>query len=176
MTPTMDYYEAREKIKNGDLISFRVNGRNFLHRLTSWLTKSPYYHTAIAVWLKAEAGTSRLFVSEAHGAGRRLLPMSAYLGKPMDVTPSPVAFNLIEAPMLANVGMVPYGFFVYLAIGIRLLFGITARDDKGAEICSELPQRLYIRGGLDLPAKPLAPSELKELVNARGFVDTIYIR
>lgn len=140
------------------------------------VTNSSYYHTGIAVWLSSENSLPRLFICEAQPAGRRLVPLSIYSDLHFDVTKCPVDFGLIERPLLEKVGSVPYGFLDYIGIGMRMLFGITAKDDNGAEICSEMAQDLFRKAGLIIPEHPLAPSELKKFINDLGFEDRVLVR
>ena len=58
----------------------------------------------------------------------------------------------------------------------KMLFGITAKDDSGAEICSEMAQDLYYGAGLHVPEDPLAPNELKDFVNRMGYADRVHVR
>lgn len=176
--PVVSYEEARSLIKSGDLLSFRTGSRDAkpMHWLTEMVTRSPYYHTGIAVWLSSEGGESRLFICEAQPSGRRLVPLSMFANLHFDVTESPVAFELIEKMMLERVGAVPYGFLDYIGVGVRMLFGIAAKDDNGAEICSEMAQDLFRKAGLVIPEHPLAPNELKEFINDLGFKDRILVR
>ncbi len=176
--PVMNYEEARSLIQNGDLLSFMVGrkDRSFFHSLTQAVTRSPYYHSGIAVWMHTQGGQSRLFVCEAHRGGRRLVPLSMYSNTRFDVTECPVDFKLIEKSLIERVGNVPYGFLDYISVGLRMLFGITAKDDSGAEICSEMAQDLYYNAGLRMPEDPLAPNELKDFVNKMGYADRVHVR
>lgn len=178
VVPVMSYKEARSFIKNGDLLTFMVGHKDYrlLHKLTKFVTRSPYYHTGIAVWMSTDSGESRLFICEAHRTGRRLVPLSMYSNLRFDVTTCPVEFNLIEKPLLELVGSVPYGFLDYIGVGLRMLFGITAKDDDGSEICSEMAQDLFYKAGLSIPDVPFAPNELKHFINTIGFADKVYVR
>jgi hypothetical protein len=177
-TPVMSYKDARPLIQNGDVVSFMVGHKDhlILHKLTKLVTRSPYYHTGLAVWIATSSGESRLFVCEAYPGGRRLIPLSVYSNLRFDVTPCPVAFDLIEKPMLERVGSVPYGFWDYFAVGLRMLFGITAKDNEGTEICSEMAQDLFFNADFPIPIMPLAPNELKEFINNAGIADRVSIR
>ena len=172
---TLNYEEGRLLIKDGDLISFIPTPGNFLHTLTQKVTKSDYYHSAIAVWLESDGGTRRLFVCEAHREGRRLVPMSMYKGSSFDVTVCPITYALIDGPMLDPVGGVPYGFFDFIAVGARMLFGVNISNGAG-EICSEMVENMYDLGGMRMPKYIMSPGELKAYLNACGVVDRLYIR
>ncbi len=176
-TPNLDYNTGRLLIKNGDLLSFkpRKNHTKLIQRLTQLVTRSSYYHSGIAVWLKSENVIARLFVCEAHKSGRRIVPLSVYSSHEFAVTECPVNFNLIERELVERVGFVPYGTIDYIVIGLRMLFGITAKNKSGQEVCSEMIQMLYRSVGLDLPKYALAPGELKEMVNSLGYNDRVYI-
>ncbi len=177
--PVMSYEEARGNIQNGDVLSFitgHKNGKALFRQLTKAVTNSSYYHTGIAVWLSSVNSAPRLFICEAQPAGRRLVPLSFYSDLHFDVTKCPVDFSLIEKPLLEKVGSVPYGFLDYIGIGMRVLFGITAKDDDGAEICSEMAQDLFRDAGLAISENPFAPSELKKFINDLGFEDRVLVR
>lgn len=177
-TPVMNYDGARTLIQNGDLLSFMVGhkDRKLTHKLTELVTNSPYYHSGIAVWLSSAHGESRLFICEAKPTGRQIVPLSMYSNLRFDVTRCPVEFRAIERPMLEKVGSVPYSILDYVTVGLRMMFGISAKDDTGAEICSEMAQDLYYNAGLALPEEPLAPNELKEYLNATGYEDRVHVR
>lgn len=176
--PVLSYQEARPLIKNGDLLSFKVSRKNrtFLHDLTKAVTRSHYYHSGIAVWMFTQGGEGRLFICEAHREGRRLVPLSMYSNVHFDVTVCPVEFSLIEKSMLERVGTVPYGFLDYITVGLRMTFGISAKNDEGAEICSEMAQNLFSEAGFKVPDYPMAPNELKDYVNYMGYSDRVQVR
>ena len=169
------YEEARSLIKNGDLISFCPNDRNWLHRLTLKVTQSDYYHSGMAVWLEAEFGTRRLFVCEAHKSGRRLVPLSLYENNSFDVLACPVEFHKIEAPALDRVGKVKYGFMDFIAVGLRILFGIHLKDQSG-EICSEFIQDEYNKAGFSMPQEVLSPGELHGYLLSLGIEHRVSVR
>jgi hypothetical protein len=173
--PTYSYEEARGLIQNGDCISFISRDDNFLHNLTKKVTKSDYYHSGIAVWLSSPGGIQRLFVCEAHRAGRRLVPLSMYQGAWLDVKQCPVNFMDMEASLLTKVGQVDYGFADYILVGMRILFGVRVGDDAG-EICSELVQDEYAKAGFEMPEYVLSPGELDRYLSSKGVPDRVFIR
>ena len=176
--PVMSYKEARPLIQNGDVISFMIGDKDnkFLHKLIKLVTGSRYYHTGVAVWMSTSGGESRLFICEAHPSGRRLVPLSVYSDLHFDIMPCPVPFDFIERQLVERVGSVPYGFLDYIGVGLRMVLGITAKDHNGSEICSEMVQDLLLGAGFSIGTAPLAPSELKEVINYAGFHDRISVR
>lgn len=172
--PRLQYEKARELICNGDLLSFTPHDANFIHALTLRVTNSKYYHTGLAVWLQSPCGQPRLFVCEAVRGGRRLVPLSIYSNTAFDVTCCPVDFDKMEGHMLERVGRVPYGFCDFIAVGLRRLFGIHLRNQRG-EICSELAQKMYEKAGLHLFDEVLSPGEIYALLKEKGVPDRVHV-
>lgn len=79
----MRYANVRNRIKTGDLVAFRKRAGIF-PMLTRWITRSPYTHTAVAVWVIG-GNLPRLLVAEANAAGSSLSPLSGYAHIDFDV-------------------------------------------------------------------------------------------
>ncbi len=153
-----DYEGARSLIRTGDLIGVRSKNGGF-PALTRWATKSPYTHTAVALWL-----CDRLFMVETRGVAG-IVPLAQLGSKEFDVVRCPVAdseYVFIEAVNLLGTP-VNYDLADLLRIVGRLWFGIKEPEtDDGGKICSALSASIYRLAGwrpLGLAAIP-APCEV----------------
>lgn len=90
--PAMPYAEARLLIRSGDLIAVRKR-YGLLPTLTRWITRSPYTHTAIALWGEL-SGVDRLLAAEAKASGAFLTPLSQYAEVDFDVYNGPHGVSL----------------------------------------------------------------------------------
>lgn len=98
-----NYAEARSQIRTGDLIAVRSTHGGFA-ALVRWVTKSPYTHTAVALWV-----CDRLMMVETRILAG-IVPMSQLGDKDFDVIRCPVAdpeyvvieaFNILGLPGIA---------------------------------------------------------------------------
>ena len=77
----IDYPSAREDIKDGDVLAFRLVSRSLFSQLISIVTRSRVTHVGLAVWYR-----DRLCVLEAlEGKGVRLHPLSMLLATGRDI-------------------------------------------------------------------------------------------
>ena len=83
----MNYSDVRAQIRTGDLIAFRKR-HGLLATLTRWITKSPYNHTALVIWVGL-GEERRLLVAEQKASGAFLTPLSQYAGDDFDVFDAP---------------------------------------------------------------------------------------
>lgn len=161
----MDYAEARRRIRSGDLIALRQRGGLFA-ALTRWITRSPYTHTAVAVW-SGNAGRHRLLVAEAKGSGCFFTPLSQYAEVDFDVFIPP--FSVLSTRQIEDIAWSvlgePHGYDLVdlLWIAANRLFGwpLPAVDDD-LLICSALSAHLWLEAGwrpVFLPAIP-APDDV----------------
>jgi hypothetical protein len=171
----MRYADAREHIRTGDLIAVRSR-HGFLPTLTRWVTRSPYTHTAIAVWC-GDADGRRLLVAESNGGGCSLSPLSHYQGEDFDVYLCPVPTTDVVRNLWALLGVrIAYDFVDLLRVGANKLLGLPLpRRDEDGLICSALSATIYLHAGwmpIDLPSIP-APSDV---VAALGHGPWIRVR
>lgn len=178
----LNYYQARTLIATGDLIAFRQR-RGLLHWLIRRVTRSPYTHTAIAVWVGVAQdhcrdplylrgrGCGRLLVAEAKLSGAMLTPLSQYAAIDFDVLPYPGEVRGgVESALWRTIGR-PTGYDVLdlVRIAAHRLFGrpLPARDNA-RRVCSALSAEIWLRAGwkpkTPLPSIP-APDDV---VAARG--------
>jgi hypothetical protein len=78
------YEEVRSVAKDGDIVFLTVNRRDYLSRLTSWFTTSPFTHAAFVFWYN-----ERLLMVESttHG-GIRIVLASTYSDRTWDILPA----------------------------------------------------------------------------------------
>ena len=164
----MNYADAREAIRTGDLIAIRKRG-GFLPTLTRWITKSPYTHTAVAVW-GGFNGIERLLVVESNSAGASLAPLSNYSDTDFDVFICPVGRAEAEAAIWELLGTkIHYDVTDLVRIAEHRLIGIPLPEqDDDALICSALSAAIYQRAGWQpwgLPSVP-APDDVVAAMNS----------
>jgi hypothetical protein len=114
----MKYDELRVIAKDGDIIFLHVDKGNFLSRLTSWFTKSPFTHAAFVFWYR-----ERLMILESttHG-GSRIVTASQYADRDFGHIPAPRDWNIISEVALERSGTAEYGWASATYIGVREFF------------------------------------------------------
>lgn len=160
----MNYAEARGLIKSGDLIAV-CSHRGGLSAITRAVTRSPYTHTAVAIWL-----ADRLLLAEMNGGGACLVPASKYADTDFDVFQCPAERGEVIHAAFDLLGLdIGYDFGDLIAIAAHELFGrpLPAADDKNL-ICSALSASIYLHAGVSrqgLPSIP-APRDVVTWMNA----------
>lgn len=152
------YADARSQIKTGDLIAVRSTHGGFA-ALVRWVTRSPYTHTAVAIWV-----CNRLLMVETRILAG-IVPASQLDNKDFDVIRCPVAdpeYVVIEAFSILGLP-IGYDFVDLLRIAARLWLGWKAPEvDDDSKICSALSVAIYRLAGwrpVGLPGIP-APGEV----------------
>ncbi len=142
------YADIRSQIGTGDLIALRKkNGA--LPVLTRLITRSPYTHTAIAVWCGSGVHR-RLLVAEAKSSGACLTPLSQYAAHDFDVFLAPQEVVLsIESAIWETLGApIGYDFLDLARIAANRLVGTPLpRHDDALKICSALSATLWLQAG-----------------------------
>lgn len=163
--PRLTYAEARSQIKTGDLIAVRSTHGGFA-ALVRWFTKSPYTHTAVAIWV-----CGRLLMVETRILAG-IVPMSQLGDKDFDVIRCPVAdpeYVVIEAFNILGLP-IGYDFVDLLRIAARLRLGWKAPQvDDDSKICSALSASIYRLAGWRPEGLPGIPAPC-EVVAAAGPV------
>jgi len=167
MTP-ITYEQSRNFIRDGDIISIFRSKNNpslFSRIITAW-TKSPIYHTAIAVWLKIDSGEKRLFVVEADASTRRIIPLSTYQYHQMHVLAKPesVNFELFSSSLLERVGTAKYSYTKAIISGLRHYLELPKVVVATGEFCSELAAKMWKMGGMDITDTSLDPDHLERML------------
>lgn len=169
----MKYADARDLINTGDLIAVRSH-RGGLSALTRIVTKSPYTHTAVALWLG-----DRLLIAEMNGGGACLVPASKYADTDLDVFACPMRSADVVTAMFDLLGMdISYAFGELLAIAAHELFGralppVEADDDD--LICSALSAAIYLDAGLPRGSLPSVPAP-RDVAAWMGVGPTLEVR
>jgi hypothetical protein len=167
MTP-ISYEQARTLIQDGDIISVlrREDKMSLLQKLITTWTKSPIFHTAIAIWLSTGHGEKRLFVVEAYDATRRITPLSVYQKHPFHVLAKPehVKFELFSGSLVERVGTAEYSYVRAFISGVRQYLKLPNIVLATGEFCSELAAKVWKMGGMDITETGLNPAELERVL------------
>jgi hypothetical protein len=171
MVAETSYFEARDKIRTGDLIALRSR-RGLFAWVTRLVTQSPYTHTAVALW-----ANERLLVAEAKASGNMLVPLSQYAGTDFDVFPCPVDCAKAEAQAWSYLGLHRgYDIIDLLAIAANRLLGVPLpkRDDEEL-ICSAASASIYRLAGWQPAFLPSIPAPV-DVVDALGKPPVLTLR
>ncbi len=161
----MTYDELRSIAKDGDVIFLTVNKKDYLSRLTSWFTKSPYTHAAFVFWFKDRL---MLIESTTHG-GSRISFASVYSDRNVDLISSPKPWSEIEEKALVRSGTADYGWFSAAYIGIREFcfthFGwkLPPNKDNRNKACSE-----FVAEVLDFEDADVSPGKLYKILSEKA--------
>lgn len=135
----MNYEEARSQVEDGDLIAVRGR-RGPLAVLTRLITRSPYTHTGIALWV--DGG---LWLAEINAGGNHMVPLSQIdqdfdvFGPPGDVTREAVRESALRR-LRVRVG---YDFVNLFRIAFFKLFGVVVLNEPDGDVCNEYSARIY---------------------------------
>ena len=171
----LSYEEARIQIESGDVVF--IHGSKFrpLQYITMYFTDSPFAHVGLAFWMLTEKGDKRLMMVEAQGgARRRIINMSSYRDRKIDVVRAPCPWNEISDQALARLGKAHYGWIDAIYVGIREKLARYIRlptTHFSGEICSE-----YIARILKLPKVHISPQRLYDELHKLGFEIKLKVR
>ena len=167
----MKYIQARAQINTGDLIAVRSRRVGF-PLLTRVVTRSPYTHTATAIWLG-----DRLLLAEMLGAGGVLAPVSKYADNDFDVFGCPLPPGACVTPTLDLLGLaIDYDYGDLLRIGLHEWFGAPLQAaDNDQLICSALSASIYLHAGLPRGGLPSIPTP-RDVVAWLGTAPKLEIR
>ena len=148
-----DYEKTRHLIHDGDLIA--VRGTGLLAKLTSRVTKSPYTHTGIAVWLD-----DRLFMAELNSGRNHLTALSCV--DDFDVYAPPAGLDratIRQAIFDWLADPIDYGFIAFVAIGIECMLERHTLFDNWRSIivCSGGSVQIYEIAAAYMQAEGKAP-------------------
>jgi hypothetical protein len=116
LSEAMPYAQARELIKDGDLIAVR-DVHSKLGRLTQIVTRKPYTHTGVARWMG-----DRLYMADLNSGRNHLTAVSQL--QSFDVCAPPIGLMrdaIVESMDAWLASPIEYGFAAFVAIGIRCL-------------------------------------------------------
>ncbi len=147
------YEFARDQVKSGDVIAIRSKNGG-LPALVRKLTKSPYTHTAVAVWMEDSAGYAGIYVAEMDGDKNVLVPLSRYEGKDFDVFACPIADRNLVVDALQELlrDTIDYDYGDLLRIAAyKLLRWPLPKDDRNGYVCSSFTAAILAEADLRLP-------------------------
>lgn len=150
----MRYIDARDSIQTGDLFAVRSH-RGGLSALTRLVTRSPYTHTAVALWL-----SNRLFLAEMNGGGGALVLASKYADTDIDIFPRPTEVGAITTAIFDLLGLdLGYDFGDLLRVAQHELVSrpLPLVDDNNL-ICSALSASIYLHAGIPRYRLPSIPT------------------
>ena len=139
----MQYEQARQIIKDGDIVFIHGSWKQPIQALIMFFTFSRFAHVCVAFWQDLGGEEKRLMCVESQGlAKRRILSLSFYKNKKMTIVSAPKAWDLVKEKALSRIGQVKYGYFEAVWVGLRQFFQKTLgvrlpRLDTAGEICSE---------------------------------------
>lgn len=162
----MDYTTLRNIAGDGDICFLTVNSGDFMSRLTSWWTKSPYTHAAILFWYKERL----MLIESTTSGGIRIVQASTYSGRNFELVKCPLQWSDIQDRALARSGTAKYGWFSAVWIGFREFmfkyFEINLPPNSGNrnKACSE-----FVAEVLGLEDVDISPRRLHEVITAGEF-------
>lgn len=158
----MKYADARPLIRDGDLIAVRSR-HGGMPAAVRLVTRSPYTHTAVAVWVG-----ERLLVAETRGVNACLAPLSQHAGNDFDVFPCPVERRTAVAALWGLLGdEIRYDYGDLLRIAAHELLGVPLPErEDGKLICSALSASIYLLAHWEA-ALPSIPTP-RDVVRAVG--------
>lgn len=161
--PIRKYKSIRAQLQTGDIVF--CSGNYLFSKIIQRFTKSVWSHCGVIY--KDEILDRILILESETGIGVRLAPFSKYLkdyhgkNKPYrgnmfigKVMPAPnitcrrngISFGLDELTK-------PYDNWEIVRIAIRILFGITKKQNDRKYICSELVQEVFNHANIIFPCK-----------------------
>lgn len=165
------YSEIRPHVADGDLVAVRSRHGVFPN-LTRLITRSPYTHTAIALWL--EGG---LWIAEMRSGGNVLVPLSQRANEDFDVFDCPVDRANVRGWLLQRLrSKTDYDVLDLARIAAWRLFGVPLPEqDDDQLVCSAFAAMAWLYGGWQPKGLPsiAAPGDV---VDALGVPPKITYR
>jgi hypothetical protein len=158
------YDEMRAMAGDGDVMFLTVNKRDFLSRLTSWFTKSPFTHAAFLFWYH---GRLMVVESTTHG-GIRIVQASTYKDRMFGLIEAPRPWEFVIDDALVRSGTAEYGWFSAMYIGMREFFWkqfhikLPMNKNNRNKACSE-----FVAEVLRLKDVDISPKILYDILSAR---------
>ncbi len=158
------YDELRAVAMDGDIMFLTVNKKDFLSRLTSWFTKSPFTHAAFLFWYK---GRLMVVESTTHG-GIRIVQASTYKDRTFGIIEAPVPWDNIAERALVRSGTAEYGWLSATYIGLREFFWkqfhikLPVNKNNRNKACSE-----FVAEVLGLKDVDISPEALYHLLTEK---------
>jgi hypothetical protein len=171
----MKYEDIRNDIRTGDIVfvysptSFTFP-KSFLYWLIKLVTGLPIHHCVVAQWMSTDSGTHRLMAVEACPQGKRIIPLSFYQDRKLQVFRLPANVNVeaLEEYLMARVAKESYSYCEFFGVGLRELLGIKLDNFKG-KICSEICVDAWVAAGQPLLESRISPAELWRTLTAMDY-------
>lgn len=156
------YDEIRCMAMDGDVMFLTVNKNDYLSRLTSWFTKSPFTHAAFLFWYR-----NRLMIVESttHG-GIRIVQASTYKDRMFGLIEAPCPWEYIAGRALERSGTAEYGWLSATYIGLREFFlqkfsiRLPVQQNNRNKACSE-----FVAEVLGLEDVDISPKKLYDMLS-----------
>lgn len=163
----MDYATARSYIRTGDLVAVR-SVHSWLGRLTQLVTRSPYTHAGLAIWLE-----DGLYMAEINGGRNHLVPMSQLTD--FDVYDPPVGLSDLKTAILAMLRLpIDYGVIAFIMIGLLNLLHLQVFIHwRRLLVCSGYCVATYEQAGWPEHSRIISPAELAKLLKLKAEVRSI---
>lgn len=179
----VSYNVGRTMIKSGDIISFFESHeehriQRFTTKLILYFTGARIYHSAIAIWVNPDGNARpRLMLIEAVGVGRRLVNLSHFSNRKMEVhhLPESIDRKFVLEYMLDGIGT-KYGFFQLAKIAFTEFFGAKPSTRKQGQVCSEACAIAWELGGfIGFETTAMSPGRLRNALAANGVPPSLMI-
>jgi len=165
-----NYQEGRNLIKDGDIVFVSGNPKRPIQALIMFVTNSKYSHVGIAFWATIN-NRKRLFIVESQGGTKtRIINMSFYDGRELDVIIPPLSWDEVYDIALKDIGIKQYGWLDAIYIGLREVLQKYVRLPSKkfpGEICSERVARIYKLENTGISPQKLYEELTEDLENIR---------
>lgn len=166
--PVYTYEEARVLIEDGDIV-FVKSGNSISAKLIKFFLASEYNHVCFAFWFEDNRyKTPRLLDIEEHLGGQRIVNLSMYKDRELEVVKNPFDWYSMGGEILDDTGSIPYGYGDFITIGLRETFNLKLKNLRG-QVCSEMIALWLKKQGVKLETTLVSPGKLRQLLLDRGF-------
>jgi hypothetical protein len=171
----LSYANARDEIKTGDLIAVRAD-KGFAPWLIRLVTRSPYTHTGVAVWV-----AGRLLIAETEQGPASLVPVSQYTGYDFDVFDAPAGAGVeyyARTAIFTVLGTrITYAWLDLVRIWLHEWFRVPLpKPSADARICSSLSELIYQAMGWQPPKQAPSLMTPRDLVAALNAAPRLEVR
>lgn len=115
----LTYEEARNVIKDGDIVFIHGEWNDPIQAVVMFFTASLFSHVCIAFWANTPRGKILLCVEAQGKTRRRIFPLSFYSINDLTVIAAPKPWKTVESVALSKVGKAEYGMFEAMYVGVR---------------------------------------------------------
>ena len=156
-----------QTIDTGDAILVRT-AHSILGRLTQILTRSPYTHAGVAIWVGG-----RLYMAELNGGRNHLVPMTQLTQ--YDVYACPDGLQEVERAILGSLAQpIDYGYPALVLIGVLNWFRIKLFVHwRKVIVCSGFVVAVYEAAGWPECSRVVSPEELSKQLTMKFQVNLL---